>query len=199
MRRLSKKILFIPEIAIIFFLVVFFSIKIIDVLYISTPYPQIKNKSIYLEGAINKRNGRFYNLISFDYRKFLVRFPGWHNHIFRGFINSRSFIVTSYSLDDFANILLRMHFPYWRKGGVRISFKIGSKWYLFEDLIELKDKDYSLDDIFFLGLGMENNVDSRGISEKEFLSEYFKYRAMSLKDNILRLLPGKVTVKLTLK
>jgi len=199
MKGLSKKILFILEIAIISSLAVFFSIRIINILYISTPYPRIKNKSIYLKGTINKRNGKFYNLISFDYRKFLVRFPGWHNHIFMRFVSSRSLIATSYSLDDFTDILLRMHFPYWRKGGVEVSFKIGNKWYTFEDLTGLKDKDYSLDDILFLGLGMEGNVDSKGISEKEFLSEYFRYKAMSLKGDIMCLLPSRVIVRLTLK
>jgi len=141
MRKLHKKILFILEITISFVLAIFFSIKIINPLYVSVPYPQVENNAIYLKGIMNKRGIRFSNLIGFDYRKFLAHFPAWHNHDFSEIINSHSLIITSYSLTDFTSLLLKMRFPYWHKGGVKISFKIGGKWYTLGDLVELKDKD----------------------------------------------------------
>jgi len=198
MGKLNKRIFFILETGLAFVLTVFFSIKIVSLLYVSPPYPQVENNSIYLKGSVNKRNEKFTNLISFDYRRFLVRFPGWHTQSFSQIVNARSLIVTSYSLDDFSNLLLRMRFPYWQRGGVKISLKIGGKWYVLKDLVELRNKDYSLDNILFLGLGMEN-VDSRSISEKDFLDEYFKGKRIIVKDNFLRRMRGKVIIKLTLK
>jgi len=198
MVKLNKKIFFILETGLAFVLTVFFSIKIVSLLYVSSPYPQVENNSIYLKGRVSKRNERFTNLISFDYRRFLVRFPGWHTQSFSQIVNTHSLIVTSYSLDDFSNLLLRMRFPYWQRGGVKISLKIGGKWYALKDLVKLRNRDYSLDNILFLGLGMEN-VDSRSISEKDFLDEYFKGKRIIVKDNFLRRMCGKVIIKLTLK
>jgi len=43
------------------------------------------------------------------------------------------------------------------------------------------------------------NVDSRSISEKDFLDEYFKGKRIIVKDNFLRRMRGKVIIKLTLK
>ncbi len=197
--NLRKLCLFI-EFFLSFFLVIFFSVNIFYYFYSQNLFPHIvaKEKTIYLEGKIHIPQKGFLNLIAFDYSESIKDCPFWNKEILSTFLRSHSLILTKYSLKDFSQLLLKLGFPYWEKGGVKLAFKVREKWFSLEDVVDIKEEDCALEDILFLGLGLAGANNIKGISPRDFLTAYFKGKNIKIKKSFLRL-KGPVLVKMTVR
>ncbi|MFH1768083.1 MAG: hypothetical protein ABH858_02840 [Candidatus Omnitrophota bacterium] len=190
MHSFYKKIFNFIEAALLLSLVSFFLIRI-TTLFLppkESAIPRIENNSIYLTGRLNKKAEGYSNLISFDYSGFLSGTPLWNKNKFTGLINKRTLFVTTCQLNDFTNHLLDLKFPYWEKGGVEIAVRINDSWHSLSEFIDIPEDNYSLDDLIFLGLGIQPS-DLNKISENDFISSYFKGKTFSFNNN--RVLYGK--------
>ena len=192
-----KKILHSFEIILSIFVIIFLAFKIAGFFAFPKYYPEVKDNAIYLTGILNKESKDFLNLISFDYKRFVSDLPQWNEKKFHKVMKANSLIITKYQLDDFSNIILNLRFPYWEKKAVKISIKIDGKWLPLNKLISFNLLNYSLEDIVFLGLGMEK-LNIQGISEKEFIFSYFKNKGFKIKDKSLLKLK-RTTLRLSLK
>ncbi len=121
----------------------------------------------------------FLNLIFFDYADFIKDYPCWNKNKFSRFLYSHSLIITDCSLKEFTDLLLKEKFPYWQKGGIDVSVRLGNRWIPLKDIVSFPE-GYSLEEIVFLGLGMDG-MSFTGISEGDFIKLYFNNRNIKLK------------------
>ncbi len=166
-------------------LAVYFGTKIFNVLYSNNYYPRItfNDGTIYLKGRLHIPEDGFLNLVAFDYADFIRNYPYWNKVVFSQILSSHSLIVTHYNLREFTDLLLRLNFPYWQKGSVKIFIKSRDKWVPLNDIINFT-KTYSLEDVLFLGLGMEG-MSFKGISEADFIRAYFKNKKIGPKKDVI--------------
>ena len=170
------------EIAISSAIIIYFSTKIIDPFFPQFRPLRVENKTIYLRGVLNSRPTSFLNLISFDYTDFISKFPPWNEERFSKAMEESSLILTKHRLSDFSNSLLKLNIPYWQEGAVKISLEINGEWVTLDKIISCNKPVYSLEDVIFLGLGMDN-LDIRYLKEIEFITSYFTGRGFKIKDS----------------
>jgi len=116
-----KRILYFIEIAFLLAAIIYLSFKIF---FPFLPLNRVKTSenTVILEGKLNHRRKEFLNLISFNYRKFLLAFPFWRLSKFENFLRTHSFINTYYALEEFTDNLLKLGISYWEPKGWRIEF-----------------------------------------------------------------------------
>ncbi|MCM8823536.1 MAG: hypothetical protein NC822_02560 [Candidatus Omnitrophica bacterium] len=179
-----KKIALIFELILSSFIAIFFFLRILNFIFPSFKKPLIKDNYIYIEGKINVRNDQFVNLISFNYDTFVSKFPQWNNKKFSRFMQENSLIITDYKIDDFNRAVLELNLPYWNKDSIEIFFRKGKDWLKIEEIILFNIGSYALEDIVFLGLGMDS-LDFGNISQDDFICSYFKDKKFRINKSLV--------------
>ncbi|MCM8774539.1 MAG: hypothetical protein NC820_07400 [Candidatus Omnitrophica bacterium] len=191
-----KKIALLLELILSSVIAIFFFLKIVNFIYPSLKKPIIKDNYIYIKGKINIKNEQFINLISFNYDTFVFKFPHWNKKKFSRFMQENSFIITDYKIEDFNRAILKLNLPYWDKDRIEIFFRKGKDWLRIEDIIFFNIGSYSLEDIVFLGLGMDSS-DFGNILENDFIRSYFKDKRFRINKSLVGV--NKLWIKIGVK